>query len=67
MYSIALKSLEVIIIVIESILLHLNINSNNQQTCCGTGKMAGLLSGAIRAAYYPSMCFEYGFFIAKKL
>lgn len=68
-YSVDSTLLEVIVIVIKDVLLHLNmkINSHNQQSYCGTSKMAGLLSGAmiqtyLWAVYYSSECFEYGFF-----
>lgn len=52
-WSVASSSLEVIVIVIKDVLLHLNmkINNHNQQSYCGTGKMAGLLSEAVIQTY----------------
>jgi len=50
----------------------MKINNYNQESYCGTGNIASLLPEAIIqtylwAAYFLSVCFEYGFFIATKL
>lgn len=67
-FSVAPTSLEVIAIVIKDVLLHLNMKMSNHQSK-GLVKCLSdvVIQTYLGAVFYLSACFEYGFFIAKKL